>query len=86
VIAGLWSRFYGWILGALAVLAAVAGVYLRGRSSGKKVEQSKATKRELAAERARAQTIQEASDAQVEVSRLPDDAVRERLRDKWQRD
>ena len=86
MIAGLWSRFYGWILGALGVLAAVAAVYLRGRSRGKQVEQSKATEKALAAERAKAQTIQEASDAQIEVARLPADAVRERLRDKWTRD
>jgi hypothetical protein len=85
VIAALWSRFYGWALGALAVLAAVAGVYLKGRSAGRQVEQKKATARELEQERARAETIQEVSNVQTEVARLPDDAVRERL-SKWTRD
>jgi uncharacterized membrane-anchored protein YhcB (DUF1043 family) len=85
MIAGIWSRFSTWILGALAVLAAVAGVYLKGRSAGRQVEQKKATARELEQERARAETIQEVSNVQTEVARLPDDAVRERL-SKWTRD
>lgn len=85
MIAALWSRFYAWVLGALAVLAAVAGVYLRGRSAGKQVEQKKATARELAQERARAETIQEVSSVQTEVARLPDDAVDDGLRE-WTRD
>lgn len=86
MIAALWGRFYGWVIGALAVLAAVAGVYLKGRSAGKQVEQKKATARQLEQERAKAETIQEVHNAQTEVARLPDDAVRERLRSEWQRD
>jgi hypothetical protein len=86
VIPALWARFYGWILGTAAVLAAVAGVYLKGRSAGKQVEQQKATQRELADERARANTIQEANDVSAEVNRMPADAVRDRLRDQWTRD
>jgi uncharacterized membrane-anchored protein YhcB (DUF1043 family) len=86
MISALWARFSTWILGALAVVAAVAGVYLKGRSAGKQVEQQKETARELAQERAKAETIQEAQHVQTEVARLPDDAVRERLRNKWQRD
>lgn len=84
VIAGLWARFSTWIIGALAVLAAVAGVYLRGRSAGKQVEQKKATAREIEQERARAETIQEVSSVQTEVARLPDDAVDDGLRE-WTR-
>lgn len=85
MIASLWSRFYGWALGALAVIAAVAGVYLRGRSAGKKVEQQKATERTLEQDRAKAETIQEVHDVQTEVARLPDADVRQRLQ-KWTRD
>lgn len=85
MIAALWSRFYAWALGALAVIATLAGIYLRGRSAGKQVEQAKATAHELAQECARAETIQEVSNVQTQVARLPDDAVRERLR-KWTRD
>lgn len=86
MIAALWSRFYGWALGALAVLATVAGIYLRGRSAGKQVEQKKATEKQLEQERARAETIQEVHDVQAKNARLPDDAVHERLRNEFQRD
>jgi hypothetical protein len=86
VIAALWARFSTWIIGALGLLAAVAAVYLKGRSAGKKVEQAKEAQEDLAAERARGETIQEANDVHAEVGRLPADAVRERLRNEWQRD
>lgn len=86
VMTALWSRFYGWALGALAVLATVAGIYLKGRSAGKQVEQKKATARELEQERARAETIKEVSSVQTEVARLPDADVRQRLQDRWTRD
>lgn len=85
MITALWARFYGWILGAVAVLAAIAGVYLRGRSAGKQAVEQKATKQQLEEERARADTIQEVHDAQTEVARLPDDAVDDGLRE-WTRD
>lgn len=86
MIAALWGRFYGWVIGALALAGAVAAVYLRGRSAGKEGEQAKAAQENLAEERARSETIQEANNAQTEISRLPADAVHQRLRDKWQRD
>jgi Flp pilus assembly protein TadB len=85
VIAGLWARFYAWILGALAIVAAAVGVYLKGRSAGKQVEQKKAAARELEQERAKAETIQEVRNVQTEVARLPDVDVRQRLQ-KWIRD
>ena len=85
LLTALGRKAYAWLLAAVAILAAVAGVYLRGRSAGKKVEQAKATERELANESARNETIQEASNAQIEVSRLPAADVRQRLRDKWTR-
>jgi hypothetical protein len=86
MITALWSRFYGWVLGAVAVLAAVAGVYLKGRSAGKRVEQQRTVARDLEQERARAETIREVHNVQAENARLPDAAVRERLRNEWQRD
>lgn len=80
------TRFYAWILGALAVLATVAGIYLRGRSAGKQVEQEKATKRDVAEAREHAEKLREAANVQATVTRLPDADVRERLRSRWQRD
>ena len=82
----LGNKLYTWLLGALAALATIAGIYLRGRSAGKKTEQAKQAKQELAEERARGKTIQEASDAQIEVGRLPAADVHQRLRDKFTRD
>jgi uncharacterized membrane-anchored protein YhcB (DUF1043 family) len=79
-------RFWRWIVTAIAVLVAIAAIYFRGRSSGKEVEQKKATERDLTEAKKYAETIRETSDAQAEVSRLPDSDVRQRLRDKWQRD
>jgi hypothetical protein len=55
----LWARFYKWILGAVAVLAAVASVYFKGRSAGKQVEQKKATQRDLTEAKEHAETIRE---------------------------
>jgi uncharacterized membrane-anchored protein YhcB (DUF1043 family) len=65
MIAALWARFYGWFLGALAVLAAVVGVYLKGRSAGKQVEQKKATQRDLTEAKEHAETIRETVDVEV---------------------
>lgn len=85
ILTALGRKACAWLLAAVAVLAAVVGVYLRGRSAGKNGEQAKVTERELANERARNETIQEASSAQIEISRLPADDVHQRLRDKWTR-
>jgi hypothetical protein len=85
MIASLWSRFYQWILGAVAVLAAIAGVYFKGRSAGKEVEQKKATQRDLTEAKEHAETIREVANAQSNVVRLPNSAVREQLRAKWSR-
>ena len=82
---GLWQRFYGWILGAVGVIVAVAGVYFRGRSAGKAVEQKKATQRDLSEAQHHAETIRETVNVEAEVNRLPADDVRERLQ-KWTRD
>jgi len=84
-VIGLWQRFYGWILGAVGVIVAVAGVYFRGRAAGKAVEQKKVTQRDLTEAQKHAETIRETADVQAEVSRLPDSDVRERLQ-KWTRD
>jgi hypothetical protein len=85
MIAALWARFYGWILGAVAVLAAVAGVYLKGRSAGKAVEQKKATARDLTEAKEHAEVIRETVDVESKIVRLPVGDVRERLR-KYTRD
>jgi hypothetical protein len=81
-----FPKLYIWLAAAGSALLAVLGIYLKGRSAGKQVEQAKELKEDLAEAHAQAETIQEVSDVQTEIARLPVDAVRERLRDKWQRD
>jgi hypothetical protein len=85
VIAALWSRFYGYILGALAALGAFLAIYLKGRSAGKAVEQKKATQRDLTEAKEHAETIRETVDVESKIIRLPVGDVRERLR-KYTRD
>lgn len=82
----IWNKLYGWLLGGLAAVAAIVGIYLNGRSAGKQVEQKKAMKRDLEAQRAHAETLREVTDAQIETGRMPAADVHERLRDKWTRD
>lgn len=84
MISSLWSRFSTWIIGTLGIIAAVAAVYLRGRSAGKSVEQKKATQRDVEEAKAHAEVIRETSKIDSDVARLPDDALRERMR-KWTR-
>lgn len=84
-MSALFLRFKGWILGALGALAAVAAIYFKGRSAGRKVEQEKVSKRDIAEAKQHAETIREVSNAQSNVVRLPDGAVRQQLRDKWTR-
>jgi stringent starvation protein B len=86
VIAGLWARFSTWIVGVAIALAGVAAVYLKGRSTGKQVEQERAAKRDVAEAKEHAEKIREASNVQATVTRLPDTDVHERLRRKWRRD
>jgi hypothetical protein len=86
MFATLWARFSKRLLVAGAALAAIAAIYFKGRSAGKAVEQKKSTQRDLKDAQKHAETIRETIDVQTEVSRLPDSDVRERLRDKWQRD
>jgi hypothetical protein len=80
MIPSLWSRFSGWVITALGVIAAFAAVYFKGLGAGKAVEQKKATQRDLHEAQQHAETIRETVDVQAEVSRLPDSDVRERLR------
>jgi hypothetical protein len=86
MIATLWARFYGWVLAAAGVLAALGTFYFKGRSAGKAVEQKKAVERDLVEAKQHADTIRETSNVQAEVSRLPDSDVTQRLRDHWSRD
>jgi uncharacterized membrane protein len=38
---GVWNKFQAWIIGVLAIIAAIFAVYLKGRSAGKESEKLK---------------------------------------------
>ena len=84
-LAALWGRFYGWVIGAVGLLAAIAAVYFKGRSTGKKIEQQKATQRDVDEAKEHAEVIRETANIDAEVSRLPASDLDDRLR-KWTRD
>ena len=50
------SRILGWLAGAAAVLALLAGLYLAGRMHGRDAERARWTERQIIAERAARQT------------------------------
>lgn len=80
------SELYGWIGGALAVLAAIVGIFFKGRSAGKKSEQAKQVQSDLAAEQKRNEVQNASKRSQESVDSLSDADVRQRLRDKWTKD
>ena len=43
----LWARFSGYIIAIGAALAALGGIYLKGRSAGKQAEQAAETEKAL---------------------------------------
>lgn len=81
-----FSGIYAWIAAGLAALAAAAGLYFKGRSAGKKVEEAKAIKKDLQAEQAKNETLEQVNDVTVEVGSLSDADAERRLRDKYTRD
>ncbi|CAB3671466.1 MAG: hypothetical protein J0I68_30065 [Achromobacter sp.] len=76
------KRGLGLMAAVLAALAAVAGVYWRGRAMGRAQERSDSEARL----QARAgQARKEARDVQEKVARSDDDAVADRLKSDWVR-
>lgn len=82
----LISGIYGWIAGALGLLAAAAGLYFKGRSVGKQAEQAKSVQKDLVAEKQKSATLEKVNDVTVEVGGLSDADADKRLRDKFTRD
>ena len=82
MLATLISSFGGYIVAAVVALVAVAGAYLRGRSSGKAAER---TERQAQVNEQAAQARQEAQEVRNEVAAASDDAVAAELADKWVR-
>ena len=78
----LLRRFQGYFVAALTALAAVAAIYLRGRSAGKEAERQDA---QAKVNKQAAQAAKEVSDVQIKIDRMPDGAAADELRSKWMR-
>ncbi|MGE4339418.1 MAG: hypothetical protein AB7E55_26125 [Pigmentiphaga sp.] len=76
------QRLWGYVVAALAAVAAVALVYLRGRSAGRADERQK--RNEQINEQA-AKARQEVRNVEDGVARMDDDAVADRLKSDWVR-
>ncbi|CAB3859581.1 hypothetical protein LMG26788_02191 [Achromobacter pulmonis] len=76
------QRLWGYVVAALAAVAAVALVYLRGRSAGRADERHDHA--EQINEQA-AKARQEVRNVEDEVARMDDDAVADRLKSDWVR-
>lgn len=85
MIAAIWARFSKWIIAAGGLLLSFVAFYWRGRKAGKQAAEKEVQKRDAEEAKAHAETIREVADAQSNVVRLPDDAVRERLSERWTR-
>lgn len=80
------SGIYGWIAAAVVAVLGAAGIYLKGRSAGKKAEEAKQVQSDLQAEKAKNETLEKVNDVTTEISGLPDADAERRLRDKYTRD
>ncbi|KWU16237.1 hypothetical protein [Achromobacter xylosoxidans] len=76
------QRLWGYVVAALAAVAAVALVYLRGRSAGRADERQE--RNEQINEQA-TKSRQEVRNVEDEVARMDDDAVADRLKSDWVR-
>lgn len=76
------QRLWGYVVAALAAVAAVLLVYLRGRSAGRADERQE--RNEQVNEQA-AKARQEVRNVENEVARMDDDAVSDRLKSDWVR-
>ncbi|WP_026641106.1 hypothetical protein [Bordetella petrii] len=82
MLTSLLSSFGGYIVAAVVALVAVAGAYLRGRSSGKAAER---TERGAKINEQAAHARQKVQEVRNEVAAASDDAVAAELADKWVR-
>lgn len=76
------QRMWGYVVAALAVVAAVALVYLRGRSAGRADERQERNDR-INEQAAKAR--QEMRNVEDEVARMDNVAVADRLKSGWVR-
>lgn len=75
-----------WAAAAVGVVLALVGVFLRGRSAGKRTEQTKVLRDQVNKEIKRNETTQATNEVASDIGGLPVSDVRKRLQDRWTRD
>lgn len=80
------SDIYGWIVGALGLLASFVGIYIKGRNDSKKLQDQKNLEQSLAAERKRNEERNVADEIIKQNDSISDSDVRKRLSDNWTKD
>jgi hypothetical protein len=84
------ARLQGWAVAALALVAAIGGAFLWGRSKGSSAATAEAQATQAKIDNAGLQhsldTAQERNDVDIEISRLPDGGAAERLQRDWPRE
>ena len=89
-LARAWGKAQGWAVAALAVLAALGAVFIRGRLEGRQQAQAQAqadnARRDIAARDESIQAGQERADVENDIAGRPDGDAGQRLRDHWSRD
>lgn len=73
-----WNKFKGWVIGAVAALALLGGVYLKGRTDQKNTNQNKELKDRLT-------SIKKSKEVSDEVRKKSPSAVDHEL-DRFMRD
>ncbi|SOE49141.1 hypothetical protein [Orrella dioscoreae] len=85
-----WGKVQGWAIVALALLAAVGAVFLKGRREGREHAQAQAqadnARRDIAARDETIQAGQERADVENDIAGRPAGDARQRLHDDWSRD
>lgn len=76
------QRLWGYVVAALAAVAAVSLVYLRGHSAGR-ADESQERNEQINEQATKAR--QEVRNVEDEVARMDDDAVSDRLKSGWVR-
>lgn len=82
MLATLLNSFGGYIVAALAALAALAGVYLGGKAKGRAAER---VDRDAQVNEQAAKARQEVQEVRNEVAAASDDVVAAELADQWVR-
>lgn len=78
LLSGLWNKVYGYVIAGGAVVALLAGIYLKGRSDYKSDAEVKQVKKNL-------KDLQEANKIEDDVRDMSESRVDSEL-SKWMRD